>query len=774
MMTRTPDKQQDTDTGTNSRTRLDNALAELDRIAAESRRILDSGEKYYKDAVMGQIEAYLSNGLNKMKEAEAGDNLPYEKMVDMLKYCDYLKLQYQVFCIRKKILDDDMSIPMPLSNIDDFDMLQNAFEGSDVDLRIGVGLAPKKITLPKEAHAVEWKNSAGFGMTLVQANTGRSLIENAGEIKGKNEKKMVMYKDKDLDSFLASLLMTGNAPNDSRTVHLFSEAVKYDRGKLKNAPDVIIKIRDAGDKADIGAILEILGPKKKIGQLLDELSNLDTDIKARLYYSKQIKSAGLENIPETDFTYMVYSNKAVMERIAVSLLLEEGAPAEYEDMVVHLLMEGSGDQNVKWKAGMILQDNPPQKKGNYEAILAYCAKAFRRHQRDAWYFALNVASKGKYPEINKMLRDLFTGHKIQTEFEPLIINNAENILGPDWREVISSHQSEDSVVQTVISEKLGKKVNLRDGVEFDFDRHLDRIMGAFFGHALGDAMGAPIEMLKLSQIKKLYGVVDGFVAYEYQTLAPGDYTDDTAFTLAGMDSVMEKRQFDPADYSKKLAELSLSMDLGKEPDRHCGSGSMMALRRLTIGQNWMYSGNDTGKNGAAIRMLPLVILDLYDPEKRLRQNVEDASQPTHRDDLAKEGAYITALASRECLLAKEIDAEKFMRALISECRSGALAKKLEQTIGLLKEHHPIEDVQKMLGTTSAVTDTVPYALYCFLKNPYNFKDVITNALNIEGDSDSIAAIAGSLCGGFVGYSKLPAELTEKLFCKDKLKGYFIV
>jgi ADP-ribosylglycohydrolase len=753
--------------------RLEKSVSEVALLAVESRKIINSDEIYLRDDVMGQIETYLSTGITKLKEETSKDGLPAEKQDDLLQYCDYLKYQFQLLRIRKKLIDGDMSEPMPISNIDDTESLQGVFNGHDQKGIIGVGLTPKNIRLPSSAGSMEWKNSAGFGMTLVQALPEHTLVESAGPLSETTQKNIVLYGENNLDAFFASLLMKGLVPADDHVKELLIRTVKYARGEPDHVPDEVKKLKEAGVNRDVKAILGILGSKKKIGEILRELENLDTNVKARLFYSHMVKETGLDNISEQDLHHMVYSNKAVLERIAISLFLENEVGSAYEDMILHLLVSGSGDQNVKWKAGMILSKRVPLDENNYLKVIKFAKAAFRKNQRNAWYFALNIAHTGLYSELNEILRDMFVNHKADPEFEAVIINNAENILGPDWRNILSSHESSDADVQVILNVKLTGKKEKPDTLEIDLNNESkDRFKGALFGHAIGDAMGAPIEMLKLAQIKDLYGVVSDFVQYEYQTLPPGDHTDDTALTLIGMDSIMEKRGFDPDDYAKRLAHLSLAMDYGKEPDRHFGGGSMMAMRRLAIGQDRIFSGNGTGKNGSAIRMIPFAFLDMFDNKKRLRKNVDAASFPTHNDDLAREGAYMSALAIRNCLEPKKIDSDGFIKKLVSECRNDALKKKIALVQQMLSENKPIEEVQKTLGTSSRVTDTIPYALYCFLKNPYNFRDVITAALNIDGDSDSIAAIAGSLCGAFIGYKKIPPELADKLQCKNKLMQYF--
>ena len=66
-----------------------------------------------------------------------------------------------------------------------------------------------------------------------------------------------------------------------------------------------------------------------------------------------------------------------------------------------------------------------------------------------------------------------------------------------------------------------------------------------------------------------------------------------------------------------------------------------------------------------------------------------------------------------------------------------------------------------------VVHTMKWVLY-WLLTCETFRDVVVEATNIGGDSDTIAAIAGGLKGIEVGASNLPREYIKKLKQKDEL------
>jgi ADP-ribosylglycohydrolase len=69
-----------------------------------------------------------------------------------------------------------------------------------------------------------------------------------------------------------------------------------------------------------------------------------------------------------------------------------------------------------------------------------------------------------------------------------------------------------------------------------------RVRGCLLGGAIGDALGAPVEFMRLAQIKKRFGP-DGTVDYAPAYGRIGAITDDTQMTLFTAESVtMSHRQ----------------------------------------------------------------------------------------------------------------------------------------------------------------------------------------------------------------------------------------
>ena len=78
----------------------------------------------------------------------------------------------------------------------------------------------------------------------------------------------------------------------------------------------------------------------------------------------------------------------------------------------------------------------------------------------------------------------------------------------------------------------------------------------------------------------------------------------------------------------------------------------------------------------------------------------------------------------------------------------------------------LADLQEYYDWDSSCQGTVPPALQCFFEST-DFEDAIRNAISIGGDSDTIAAITGSVAEAYYG---IPPELIDhaKTYIPDDL------
>jgi ADP-ribosylglycohydrolase len=73
-----------------------------------------------------------------------------------------------------------------------------------------------------------------------------------------------------------------------------------------------------------------------------------------------------------------------------------------------------------------------------------------------------------------------------------------------------------------------------------------------------------------------------------------------------------------------------------------------------------------------------------------------------------------------------------------------------------------EKALKALGEGWIGEEAVALALYCFLRYPKNYRKAVLRGANTNGDSDSIACIAGSISGAYLGIDAVPDDWIKRI------------
>jgi ADP-ribosylglycohydrolase len=190
----------------------------------------------------------------------------------------------------------------------------------------------------------------------------------------------------------------------------------------------------------------------------------------------------------------------------------------------------------------------------------------------------------------------------------------------------------------------------------------DRLLGCLLGQAVGDALGFPVEG---RPPKVCAAYVDGVLRHgragsaSAESLAFGQYTDDTQLARELVISYVDRQGFDPADYGKRIAAIFVE---GRIVGR--GRTTEAAARRLAQGLPWDEAGSPAPAvgNGSAMRAGPVGVLYSYDAERR-KQVAIDQGRITHADPRAVAGSVAIASAVALAVNSVQIDRTHFVEAL---------------------------------------------------------------------------------------------------------------
>lgn len=270
------------------------------------------------------------------------------------------------------------------------------------------------------------------------------------------------------------------------------------------------------------------------------------------------------------------------------------------------------------------------------------------------------------------------------------------------------------------------------------------------GTAVGDALGVPFET-KLVNYQPLVDW-DGktFLGSEHHKLQPGQYSDDTQMSLMVAESLVQNNGFNPKDLSERYVDWMVS---GRA--RGWGKTTLMAIQNLQNGKHWTESGIAGSEgNGTAMRAAPFGVYYRNDI-KTLVEVVKIDSAITHASPEAEAGALTIALTAAQAV---NQDTENLLQRIWEFLPDSRLKSSIYSLPSLVNSPF-IRPNQALiiLGTKANVRETVPSALYCFLKFD-NYYDAVLAAIKAGGDTDTTAAIVGGLFG-----AKLGIDAIDKAF-----------
>ena len=288
----------------------------------------------------------------------------------------------------------------------------------------------------------------------------------------------------------------------------------------------------------------------------------------------------------------------------------------------------------------------------------------------------------------------------------------------------------------------------------------ERFAGCLFGLAVGDALGGKFEAQSAEAIRKRFRSTEQLIAYPQDEIW---YTDDTQMAIGVAEALLERGE---------IAEdvLCRAFVANYLPSRGYGRGARAVLDAMEEGRDYRavaeqhFPGGSFG-NGAAMRVAPVGLL-FRDDHRRLWEQARLSALPTHLHPLGIEGAQLLALAVALCSGMERFDHAGFFAALLAACESADYRAKLEEAA---RARTP--DDLAGLGNRIEALHSVPTAIASFALAPESFEDAVCNVIFLGGDTDTLAAMAGSLSGAYLGIGRLPGRLVGLLESSPKGRDY---
>ncbi|MFI7396315.1 ADP-ribosylglycohydrolase family protein [Streptomyces tendae] len=281
---------------------------------------------------------------------------------------------------------------------------------------------------------------------------------------------------------------------------------------------------------------------------------------------------------------------------------------------------------------------------------------------------------------------------------------------------------------------------------------IQRAAGAVVGSAVGDALGGPFEFGPEGAFSARFptsaagGEMGGGGGWD-----PGEATDDTQMAVLVAESLLEQEGLDLPDIFARFQRWAASepKDIGLQTEDVLTNGmpwDLAAAIHFQVSQRAAGNGSLMRASTSAVYFAAAGPQATMDAARRI-------AALTHGDRAAWEGTAILHELVRLMLdghtdpLTKLAD----ILTLVHPDHRGRYATVLSP------DWHP----DRATEFNGAVWPCLGSAVWA-LRTTTNFEDALRAAIDLGGDTDTVAAVTGALAGAYYGLGAIPARWTEPL------------
>lgn len=299
------------------------------------------------------------------------------------------------------------------------------------------------------------------------------------------------------------------------------------------------------------------------------------------------------------------------------------------------------------------------------------------------------------------------------------------------------------------------------------DKTQERLFGGIFGFCVGDMLGVPVEFSTRQQRSE--DPVSELRAYGTYHQPFGAWSDDTSLMLCLMDAMMGDSLLEQLrDNMIRFYRDGVFTPNGTVFD--IGNSTALAIQRMMSGVPPTKCGGTAGMdngNGSLMRILPLAFAHNMAEGRELIRLIEDVSALTHGHPRSKLACIIyVCFASQLFAGVDKHDAlNRTIQFIHDYCKSD-YASELRNYAPVLRGKI-ITASREDIASSGYVIDTLEAVLWTFF-NTASYREAVLTAVNLGGDTDTIAALVGGLAGIYYGLSSIPSNWVQSIIRKEEI------
>ncbi|MCA3060340.1 MAG: ADP-ribosylglycohydrolase family protein [Rhodocyclaceae bacterium] len=320
-----------------------------------------------------------------------------------------------------------------------------------------------------------------------------------------------------------------------------------------------------------------------------------------------------------------------------------------------------------------------------------------------------------------------------------------------------------------------------------------KFRGCLLGGAIGDALGAPVEFMRLSAIHDKFGP-QGVTKFEPAYGGIGRITDDTQMTLFTAEGLLRgyvrgcykgisslvgttanayqrwlKTQGD--DVEVQVAEPDGWLFTHKELHKRRAPGNTCISSLQLMDQIGRPAQNDSKGCGAVMRVAPVGLFRAsggreadFDVTFQLAADI-GALTHGHPTGYLTAGVFavLIEVLSRGLPLHLALEFAKMCLRKKEGYQETMFAIELAERLAKSKAI-PAKAICE-IGEGWIAEESLAISIYCAL-TARTFESAVLNSVNHDGDSDSTGALTGNLMGAALGFEQIPADWRSQVELKD--------
>jgi ADP-ribosyl-[dinitrogen reductase] hydrolase len=282
----------------------------------------------------------------------------------------------------------------------------------------------------------------------------------------------------------------------------------------------------------------------------------------------------------------------------------------------------------------------------------------------------------------------------------------------------------------------------------------DRALGAVVGSAVGDALGAPFEFGPAGAYsarcpRALTGDATEMVGGGGFGWEPGEFTDDTQMAIVQAESLLAWGTLDEGDLFERFRVwASEATDVGNQNRAVLGSGRVASEAATAY---YARNPRNSAGNGALMRSTLSAVLGAGGTLGETIALARMTASVTHGDPAAGWGTAIHHVMLRAAL--RREDPFDALHAILD-----ALPEGQKPFRDMLRDDWTPDDGGFPNGTVWGCLAQAVWAV----RSTSSFSSALVTAIDLGGDTDTVAAVAGGLAGAIYGFEAIPQRWTDPL------------